>query len=389
MSRKYNYVRKQKETDRKRFSQNFSVHSFIFFQSFIFRSSKPNPNQSLNIQSPQAPSTPEQQRLQRFKAAARSRLVKKLTGKRGTASPIVILPPFDYTNLQKPEVVTETIRKSIQVYDPKINIRLDSQKMSALNLEEFRKATNNLKSDVIVITVMHPTNFDLYLYDARTPFQIYAHSEPIAGAAQYELTKEAAQYYTKILVRRTLYRYIKNQYYELPREQTPLVLQAEIPRYLTSQESIERINREAHANFYAGVGLGAALSSGRQSGKYWNSNLVSLEVGYKILPDVFGGVGLDMSAYNVANVFGKYMVSDKQKFFKLSVGLSLGYSMWRKTLNWDETDAIRNGTTLLAPSLCFLLPIQDVYLKAEGKAYIGLNRRAIILTIAPGLLLQF
>lgn len=364
---------------------------FISFSAFAEEAQQelsPSGDQ-VQLQQPAAPQGRELSRLQKFKAAARAKLVKKLTNKNGRPAKITVLTPVDYTTLQQPQVINETIKKSVQVYDPKIKIDTSPYQMSALNLEQFRKATNTLKTDVVIVPVMYPTNIDIYLYDSRSPLQIYAHSEPIAGAAQYELTKDAAQYYTKTLVRRTLYRYIKNQYYELPREDSPTVLQSEIPRYIASHEALEMANRDAHANWYASAGLGAALSSGRRSGKYWNSSLASLEVAHRVKDNVFASLNIDMFAYNVIGGFGKYMFADKNKSFKLSAGFGMAYSMWSHTLDWDQTDSIRNGTILAVPDLTVLLPIADVYLKAEGRLYVGVNRRAFVLTLCPGILIQF
>lgn len=376
--------------------KSYRIAGFLFLFLFslpLIAEENSNGQQSSNtqvdLQQPAAPSAPETSRLQKFKAAARARLVKKLTNKNGKPAAITILPPVDYTTLQQPQMILDTIKKAVQVYDPKIKIDVSPYQMQALNLENFRKATNTLKSDVIIAPVMYPTNIDIYLYDSRTPLQIYAHSEPIAGAAQYDLTKDAAQYYTKTLVRRTLYRYIKNQYYELPREDSPTVLKSEIPRFIASQETLAMLNRDAHANWYASAGIGAALSSGKYSGKYWNSNLVSLEVGHRIKDNFFATLNLDMFAYNVAGVFGKYMIVDKDKSFKISAGLGLAYSIWRHTLDWDQNDSIRTATILAAPDLTVLLPIADVYLKAEARLYVGVNRRAYVLTLCPGLLIQF
>lgn len=366
-----------------------AIAGFVFLFLFSFSIFGEENFSSPQFQQNSSSQSPETNRLQKFKAAARAKLVKKLTNKNGKPSSILILSPVDYTTLQQPQLITETIKNAVQVYDKKIEVGSTQYQMQALNLEQFRKATLKLKTDIIIAPVMYPTNIDVYLYDSRAPLQIYAHSEPIAGAAQYELTKEAAQYYIKTLIRRTLYRYIKNQFYELPRENSPTVLKSEIPRYIASHETLEMVNHDAHANWYASAGVGAALSSGQSSGKYWNSNLVSLELGRRVRESAFVSLNLDMFAYNVVGGFAKYMFVDKNKSFKLSAGLGLAYAMWSKTLDWDQNNSIRNGTILAAPDLTVLLPIGDVYLKAEGRVYVGVNRRAFVLTLLPGLLIQF
>lgn len=358
---------------------------FVFSNSLHGEIENPEPMQA----APAAPQVQRTSRLARFKAAARARLVKKLTNRDGKASKIIILPPVDYTSLQQPSLAIETIQKSISAYDPKIQVHMSEYRMDSLTLEHFRKAMIGNKADVLLTLIMHPTNFDIYLYDARTPYQIYAHSEPISSGAQYELTREAMQYYTKILVRRTLYRYIKNQYYELPREDSPTILKSEIPRHVASQESLEKINREAHANWYVTAGLGAALSSGASQSRWWNSSLLSGSFGRKVWKDIYLEANIDLSAYNIMGGSMKYVFVDKQKTFKTSLGVSGGYIMAQHTFNWDVNDDIRSGTIIAGVNGTVLLPVGDIYLKAEGRVYFGINRSAIILNILPGLFFVF
>lgn len=369
----------------------FRTHKVILAITlcFIFSSFARAEEQQAADQNNSVTSPPENSRLARFKAAARARLIKRLTNKDATPSKIVVLPPVDYTALQQSSIATETIRKAIQQYDKKIDVQASKHRMDSLTLEHFRKAMIKERADVLLTLIMHPTNFDIYLYDARTPYQIYAHSEPISSGAQYELTREAVAYYTKILIRRTLYRYIKSQYYELPREESATVLQSEIPRHVASVESLEKINREAYSNWYVTAGLGAALSSGASTSRWWNSNLLSGGIGRRVYDDYYVEAFADLASYNVLGLFGKYVLIDKHKSFKVSLGLGGGLVASRRTLNWDINDDIDSGTFLVGGSGTILLPIADIYLKAEGRVYYGVNKKALIVNILPGLLFVF
>jgi hypothetical protein len=355
-------------------------------------SSSPQPTESPPVvpsqEGNQVAASPEAIRLSRFKAAARKRLTRKFTNKDGTPAKVFILPPIDYTTLQVPAVVTDTITRNIKLYNPSFNVREGKFPLPSVTLEGFRKAIASLKADIIIVTVMYPTNFDLYLYDRRTPFQVYAHTEPIANAAQYDLSRDAASYYTKLLVRRTLYRFIKNQYYELPRDNSPPVLQAEIPRFIASQETLEKINREMRTNLYASTGIGAALSRG-PNGRFWNSNLFGIQAGYNFYEKFYAELGFQMFAYNTLVASAKYLFSNKQDTFKLMGGIGVSMIADRKTLNWDQFDSVKPTAIFAVPSLTVLFPIVDVYLKAEGQAYIGINQRSVILTVMPGLFVMF
>jgi len=334
------------------------------------------------------PASPEALRLARFKAAARKLLVRKLSNKDGSPAKIYVLPPIDYTTSKAKKAVMSTITKNIKAYDPIIEVKEGEFPLTAVTLEQFRKAIASNHADIIFVTVMYPSNFDMYLYDKRRPFQIYAHTEPISSVARYNLSNDAATYYTKLLVRRTLYRFIKNQYYELPRDNSNPILKSEIPRYIASKESLEKVNREMRTKFYAGMGIGAMMSVGAGS-QTWNSNLLGFQAAYSFADSFYAEGAVELAAYNAVVGSIKYLFSNKQQSFKLTGGLGLSTVMNQKTLNWDQTDSIPGGSIFAVPSLTFLYPIVDVYLKAETQLFIGLNNRNYIFTVLPGVIVLF
>lgn len=333
------------------------------------------------------PASPEALRLARFKAAARKLLVKKLTNKDGTPTKIYVLPPIDYTTSKAKTAVMNTITKNIKMYDPILSVKEGEFPLTGVTLEQFRKAIATNRADVIFVTVMYPTNFDMYLYDKRRPFQIYAHTEPISSVARYNLSNDAATYYTKLLIRRTLYRFIKNQYYELPRDNSSPILKSEIPRYIASKESLEKVNREMRTKFYVGTGIGAMMSLGGSG--TWNSNLLGFQAAYNVADSFYLEGAVDLAAYNAFIGSVKYLFSNKQQSFKFTGGLGLATVMDKKTLNWDQTDGIKTGSVFAVPSFTFLYPIVDVYLKAETQVFIGLNNRNYIFTLLPGVVVLF
>lgn len=332
----------------------------------------------------------EEIRIQLFKQSAKRILKQKLSTPEGGSAKIVILKPINYTDLKTVEPIVSTIESAFQSYDSNIDVRISDQTMPSLTLESFRLAVAKLSSDIVVISVLNTSSFELYMYDKRTPNQIYAHTEPLSSAARYELNNEAAVYYTKLLIRRTLYRFIKNQYFEMPRDDSPALLQSEIPRYVASAQSLELINREARSHFYISAGLGAAVSRGSRL-KYWNSNLISGQLAWRVYDKLYLEGSFNMFAYNAVLGSLKYLFSNRESSFRIMGGLGLSYFLKdRQVLNWDQTEGGLEKKYYIVPSVTLLLPISDVYLKAEAQIYVPYqtNNRFVI-AVMPGLLYMF
>lgn len=378
--------RKLHEKQKIIFSLGIYLFAFLLNTANVFAENL-SPTAAIPLSRPENIS-PEQARLAKFKRAARKLLLSRLLDKDGKSAKIVILPPMDYTSLQNPNVVTESIARGVRMYDDSLNVQSVDYKMKSLTLEQFRDAVTKLDAELLFVTVMHANNFDMYLYDRRTPYQIYAHSEAVATASQYELNSEIAAYYTKILVRRTLYRFIKSQYYELPRDETPPHLKADIPRFIASDESLDVVNTESTNSFTAQVGLGAAFSSGNGS-QLWNSSTIAVQLGYRIVDKTFMKIGVEMSAYNAFMGGVSYLFANKGRLFKTEVGLSIAQTLASKTLDWDRTDSIPNRAFHLVPNASLIVPIMDVNFRLDSQLFIGLNGKSVIFTVIPGLGITF
>lgn len=342
--------------------------------------STPNPN--LN--------SVEALKIEKFKQAARKILINKLTKPDGDAAKIYVLKPINYTDLKTVEPVVSTIETSIKSYDSEISVKKTDQTMPSLTLESFRLAIAKLNAEIVIISVLNTNAFEMYLYDKRTPNQIYAHTEPLSSSARYDLNVEAATYYTRLLIRRTLYRYIKNQYYEMPRDDSPPFLQSEIPRYIASAGSLELVNREARSHFYIAAGLGAAISKGKQ-GKYWNSNLMSGQLAFRVYEKLYLEGSFNMFAYNAVMGSLKYLFSDRNSSFRFMGGIGASYFLVdRQVLNWDQTNGDLQKKYYIVPSVSAMLPISHVYLKAEAQLYIPYkSSNRYVFAIMPGLLFMF
>jgi hypothetical protein len=315
-----------------------------------------------------------------------ARLVKKLSPGKGKTATIVLLRPIDYTTMDFADLASFTLEKTLQKYG-KFNIQNKTFSMKGLTLEEFRKIVARTQADVVMVTVLKPTNFDMFMYDRKTPYYIYAHSEVLPEANQYKLTKDIVADYMKILIRRTLFGYLQDQYYELPRDEAPQVLKSEIPRWIASNDNLTIVNRDIVSNLYASVGFGTSVAMGGAGS--WTSNLLSLEVGMRATDTLFGELGFDAFSYNALSGVLKYGFISRDSPFRFYLGGGLAYAFNAHTLNFDQlhTQGLGNAYVEGVGEICF--PIIDIYFKLEGKLLYGMGSGSMVFSVIPGLMLLF
>jgi len=326
------------------------------------------------------------QKLYALQQKAKATLLTKLRKGEDDWVDIQVVAPVDYTNLISKDFIKNDVEEILQAYDPDISVKRSPYKVKGVSLDMLRLAVANTKADILVATVFLPTNVDVYIYDKRNPFQIYAQSEAFVEGNQEDLDVKMAQHYTKIAFRRALFRYISDQPYDLPRDGSPPVLQSPIPRLIASYQTVEMINREANSNFYASFNWGAALSNGT-SGKFWNSSLISLELGANITGKLYVEGAAEISAYNLAVGSVKYLFSDRDEAFRFMFGIGGGMLSNRHTFDWDQSNDIQGKKYYVVPSFSVMFPISDVYLKLESRAFI--NADSQIYTFMPGLHIWF
>ena len=338
---------------------------------------------------PVSPDSPEaiQKRLYALKQRAQKALLAKL--KKGEDwITIQTFPLIDYTNLNSKEFFRKMVEETFQSYEKEVQVGEAKYELTGISLERLRIGMATTQTDLAVAAVVMPTNIDVYLYDKRNPFKIYAQSEAFLEGNQEALSVPMAEHYSKLAFRRALFRYISNQPYDLPRDGSPPILRSEVPRVIASYQTVDMINREASANFYVSANWGAAISRGF-SGKLWNSSLISLELAWNFVGRWFLEAAGEISAYNMGVASVKYLVSDREEPFRLMLGIGGAVLSNRHTFDWDQSNDIRGRQFYAVPSLSVLFPISDVYLKLESRAFVGVNGQSHIFTIMPGLHIWF
>jgi hypothetical protein len=315
--------------------------------------------------------------------SGQAKLVKKFQNEKGEMVPIGVLAPLDYTTLNFGPLASETIIGAMGKYG-KFNIKTIEYSPASLTLEEFRKVVTKYNLDVTILCVLKPTNFDLFLYDRRNPYRIFLHSEVLPEAVQYQLTKQVVEEYTKVIVRRVLYAYMQDQFFELPREETRPLLTAEIPRWIASNQSFQTVNREIMSRLYLSGSVGAAFSSA--GGGAWTSNLINVQVGYRFAEQLIAEFGIDFFAYTAPMLSGKYLITSKDSPFRLTAGLGFAKLSNTHTLNWDQTYGFGEGGMFVVPSFSISFPIVEAHFKIESHLFVG---SGVAFCLMPGILYLF
>lgn len=331
--------------------------------------------------------TANPQKMQQAKARLLKKLTKKLTNHKGEPVSVVIFDPMDNTTTKIGKTVASTLEATFRQYG-ELRIKQAKYELSSLTLEEFRTAMTRHRVDVLVVSVLKNSNFDLYIYDRRTPYYIYAHSEAIPELTQLQITEQAATFYAKLVLRRTIYRFINDQYFELPRQESAPVLQAEIPRWIASRQSLQMVNREILSRFFASVGTGAAISLGKRQ-KWWNSPLLAISIGYRMRERFYFELAAESSSYNAIVGSVKYVFENKRSPFRIGVSLGGAYLTTRYVWNVDETFGLGPSSYYVVPSADLLFPIGDVYLRVQMRTFIGLDEKKFLWTLGPGVVVHF
>lgn len=316
------------------------------------------------------------------------RLGQKLTGRDGKPVSIVVFSPMDFTSNQVGPLVGDTLARGLKSFG-NLSVRQEEHLLANLTLEEFRRAMTEFKVDVLVAAVLKNSNFDLYIYDRRTPYYIYAHSEAIPEVTQLNITPKVATYFGRLILRRSLFRYVNDQYFELPREEYAPVLQSEIPRWIASRKSLAEINREITSRFYLSATTGTAVSLGTD-GKLWNSPLLALQIGFRPAWNFYLEASAHSSSYSIVGGAMHWMFQGRKSPFKFGVGLGAYYATNEKVWIQDSAQTLGPESILIAPIGTLLYPIGDIYLKVLVKYMVDITSTGQnMFAFMPGIQIYF
>jgi len=314
-------------------------------------------------------------------------LSKKLTYQEGAAVRIGVLKPFDDTDADISDTVNQNVISTFARYGIS-NLTLINKKISRISLQALRQIVVDSKVDLVILTVLKPTNVDVFLYDRRTPYRIFFHSEMLPEEVQYRVSKNELEEYNRIALRRTLYNYLQDLGVDLPREKSKSVLNADIPHWVVSPRTFVVVNRELISRFYGAVVVGGAISVGQ--GNVTGSNLIGLEFGVRIKDGFYAQLSDSWCAQNLVALSTQYMFENKDSPFRTLVGLGGGFLTLDKTLNREDVQTQPPNSWYLMTSAGVTFPIVEVHIKIESQIYFGLSRgTGTVFTLQPGLFLMF
>lgn len=331
-----------------------------------------------------------QAQLEMIRRAVSDRLSKKLRTADRTFLKTTVLKPNDRTALRLASAVANQIRETLSQFQVKNVLMARDVMISALTLDEFRKHVVNQKSDLVVASILKPESFEFLLYDRRAPYNVYLQSEEIAPEDMQAMDANLAAAYAEQGTRRMLYSYVREQYYELPRDEKAKFLDVQISRNIASQEMVNVINHEATRPNYVSALLGASLTFSRNDMdelKTWQASVLSLEVGYRIGDRTFFEGAIDALSYYAVGANLKYGFWDRDSSYRITAGIGAAFTISKSALSWDHARTKDVPGFYIVPSLAIQLPIIDAYLQAEVKAHVGMGAYAILLM--PGVYIPF
>jgi hypothetical protein len=317
----------------------------------------------------------------------REQLVEKLTKRDGTAASVVVFSSVESAPSKLGSEMPAALEAAMKTFGP-LNVRKEDYVMPAVTMEEIRLAMARFNVDVLIAPVINPTTVDLFLFDRRMPYSLFAHSEPVT-ADLYDVTPtEAARELTRRLIRRILFRYLKNQSFELPRQETLPVLRSEIPQWVASQDSLNLVNREITSRFYLNVSMGAAISMGIST-QLWNSNMVSVQAGFRLWSKFHLETQFSAFSYNAFVGSFRYTFLNRDSPFRINAGLGFAFVTRDKVWNLDQTIGLGRYSYFFVASGSLLFPIGEVYLKLEGQTFVSPSFNQFIWTVMPGVQVHF
>jgi hypothetical protein len=257
-------------------------------------------------------------------------------------------------------------------------------------LEGFRTVVAKVKSDVIFCTVLKPTHFDLFIFDRRVPYHVFYHTEvhPENESGVVALTEELVTEQSRVLMRRGLYLYLTNQFYELPREKRQLVMETQIPRWIASAEMVQSANRDFISRLYVSTSVGGALAMASDE-RSWAGSVLGIQIGVRPFGSWYAEFAYEAFAYNAFLASAKYALTNKYSSVHVLAGLGGAFLTNRKSMDYDRNMTLHKVYYFVVPSMTVFFPLADVYFKAEMQGMVSVSDARFVFNFLPGLMFLF
>lgn len=317
----------------------------------------------------------------------RQLLLERMVRRDGTPAETVILNSVESPTTRLGDAMPAQLESAMRSYGD-LKLRREAFALPMITMEEIRLTMARYNADLIIFPVVKKDSIDLFLFDRRLPYNLYSHSEQLRADLADVPTEEAARELTRLLIQRILFRYLNNQHFELPREESLPILQAEIPKWIASSDSLNLVNREITSRFYLNASIGAAINMSR-SAQLWNSNLIGLQLGVRIWDKFYLEAQISAFSYNAMVGSLRYEFVNRNSPFRVNVGLGFSFVTRDKVWNLDQTIGLGRYSYFAVSSVSLLFPIGEVYIKLEGQAFVSPGFDQFIWTAMPGIQVHF
>ncbi len=312
-------------------------------------------------------------------------LLEKLKRPDGTELSISVLSTIDQNKMNLGEFFTNILMVNLQKYGHD-DVRLNEIQPTAINLENFRNIVLQTKTDIVLASLLKPQACELFLFDKRSPYQIYYYSQEFPEEVQNHLTQEILEEFIKSGLRRLLYSYVQGNSYEMPREITTMKLHGEdIPFWIARRGLVSLVNKDALSRAYLGTTVGGSLALGLSA----NSSVVGIQFGYRVLNDWYIETSAETFNYNAISLSLKHTFSYPDNPMQVMVGLGTAFLFSDHAIGYDQAYLPRVNSLYIVPSFAVVFPIVEIYLKLASEFYFSPAHRGVLVTLGPGLFMRF
>lgn len=333
----------------------------------------------------QQPQTPEAIAEQAKAKAINKKLLEKLKGADGAELAIGVLTTVDQTPNGMGEFVARTLLRSVQRYGHE-EVRLHDVTPEAVNLESFRTIVLQTKDDLVIASLIKTTECQLFLFDKRTPYQIYYYSQDFPEEVQLHLTNSVVEEYLNQALRRLLYSFLQNDSFETPREIATATLKGEvIPYWIARPGLVTLVNHETLSSMYGGVTIGGALAVGYAA----NSSLFGIQYGFRFMDDWSAELGLESFTYNALSLSLKRTFTFPDNPLQVISGVGAAYLFSEKAVGYDASYLPHLHKTYIVASAAVVFPIVEVFIKFATEVFFNPAQPGVMVTIGPGFFMRF
>ncbi len=312
-------------------------------------------------------------------------LLTRLKNAKGKELIVAVLSPIDQSQQDLGEYVRSSLMKNLEKFGHESVLPSDITP-AAIDLENFRSIILKTKSDILLISVIKSAGCELFLFDKRTPYQIYFYSQDFPEEFQGHPNRDLLEAYLPLALRRLLYSFVQKESFEMPREITTATLRGEeIPYWIARPGLVTLVNHDTLSNIYGSVTMGGSLGIGLGT----TSSVFGIQTGFRIADDYYLEASLESFTYNSFGLSLKHAITFPDTPMKIFAGMGISYLFSNHAIGFDAAYLPTANTIYFVPSMSIVFPVVEVYLKFASELFISPVHPGVFLTLGPGLFMHF